>query len=90
MPEAAGRYAFDMVSLFPKDTYKGRRNGLRRDLAEAIAKLKPRFVRFPGGCVAHGNGIQNIYRWKNTVGPLESRKGMANIWRYHQSVGLGF
>ena len=90
MPEAAGRYAFDMVSLFPKDTYKGRRNGLRRDLAEAIANLKPRFVRFPGGCVAHGNGIQNIYRWKNTVGPLESRKGMANIWRYHQSVGLGF
>lgn len=90
IPAEAGSYAFDMVSLFPKDTYKGRDNGMRRDLAEAIADLKPRFVRFPGGCVAHGNGLQNIYRWKNTIGKLEQRKGMANIWRYHQSMGLGF
>ena len=90
MPAEAGRYALDMVSLFPKDTYKGRRNGLRRDLAEAIADLRPRFVRFPGGCVAHGNGLKNIYRWKNTIGPLESRKGMYNIWNYRQSMGLGF
>ena len=90
MPAEAGRYALDMVSLFPKDTYKGRRNGLRRDLAEAIADLRPRFVRFPGGCVAHGNGLKNIYRWKNTIGPLESRKGIYNIWNYRQSMGLGF
>lgn len=86
----AGRCAFDMVSLFPYDTFKGRKNGMRLDLAEAIADLKPQFVRFPGGCVAHGNGIQNIYQWKNTVGPLEQRKGMRNIWGYRQSMGLGF
>ena len=89
-PADKGSYAFDMVSLFPKNTFKGRENGLRADIAQAIADLKPRFVRFPGGCVAHGNGIENIYRWKNTVGPLEQRVGMRNIWGYRQSMGLGY
>lgn len=89
-PMGKGSYAFDMVSLFPKNTFKGRENGLRADIAQAIADLKPQFVRFPGGCVAHGNGIDNIYRWKNTVGPLQERIGMRNIWGYRQSMGLGY
>jgi len=89
-PMGKGSYALDMVSLFPKNTFKGRENGLRADLAQAIADLKPRFVRFPGGCVAHGNGIDNIYRWKNTIGPLQERIGMRNIWGYRQSMGLGY
>ncbi len=89
-PQAEGTYAIDMVSLFPQDTYKGRKNGLRPDLAQTLADLHPRFVRFPGGCVAHGDGIENIYRWKNTVGPLEARKPMRNLWNYHQSMGLGY
>lgn len=89
-PEEAGTYAFDMVSLFPRNTFHGRKNGLRADLAQAIADLHPRFVRFPGGCVAHGNGIDNIYRWKNSIGPLEARKPMRNLWGYHQSMGLGY
>lgn len=89
-PADKGSYAFDMVSLFPKNTFKGHENGMRNDLAQAIADLKPRFMRFPGGCVAHGNGIQNIYRWKNTVGKLEDRIGMRNIWGYRQSMGLGY
>ena len=86
----AGKLAVDLVSLFPQDTYKGRVNGLRADLAETIADIHPRFVRFPGGCLAHGDGINNIYRWKNTIGPLEARKPQRNIWHYHQSVGLGY
>ena len=69
-PLNAGKMAVDMVSLFPRDTFKGRRNGLRRDLADSIAALCPRFVRFPGGCVAHGDGLGNIYRWKNTIRPV--------------------
>lgn len=85
-----GETAVDMVSLFPQKTYKGRKNGLRADLAETVANLHPRFMRFPGGCVAHGDGIDNIYRWKNTIGPLESRKPMRNLWGYHQSMGLGY
>ena len=83
-------YHLDLVSLFPRDTYKGRRNGMRRDLAEALEALHPRFVRFPGGCVAHGDGLDNLYRWKNTVGPLEARVPNWNIWNYHQTVGLGY
>lgn len=89
-PLNAGKMAVDMVSLFPRDTFKGRRNGLRRDLADSIAALCPRFVRFPGGCVAHGDGLGNIYRWKNTIGPLESRVPQRNIWGYHQTAGLGY
>ena len=90
VPDDGAEYHFDMVSLFPQQTYKGRKNGLRRDLAEALADMKPRFVRFPGGCVAHGDGLDNLYRWKHTVGPLEARVPNWNIWRYHQTVGLGY
>lgn len=89
-PQKAGKYALDMISLFPQKTFKGRKNGLRADLAQTLADLHPRFMRFPGGCVAHGNGIDNIYRWKNSVGPLESRKPMKNLWGYHQTMGLGY
>lgn len=80
----------DMISLFPAKTFKGRENGLRNDLAKTLADLKPTFVRFPGGCVAHGNGVDNIYDWKGSIGPLESRKPLFNIWNYHQSRGLGY
>lgn len=89
-PCAAGTYELDMVSLFPQNTFHGHKNGLRADLAQAIADLHPRFVRFPGGCVAHGNGISNIYDWKGSVGPLESRKPLRNLWGYHQTRGLGY
>ena len=80
----------DMISLFPQDTFKGRKNGLRRDLAETIANLHPKFVRFPGGCMSHGDGLDNIYHWNHTVGPLYDRVPDRNIWRYHQTRGLGF
>lgn len=80
----------DMVSLFPRKTFKGRKNGLREDLAQSIAGLHPRFIRFPGGCVAHGDGIENIYNWKHTIGPLEARTPQRNLWGYHQSMGLGY
>jgi signal transduction histidine kinase/DNA-binding response OmpR family regulator len=80
----------DLFSLFPQKTFKDRKNGLRADLAQAIADLKPRFVRFPGGCLAHGNGIENIYRWKESIGKLEERKPDFNIWGYHQTKGLGY
>ena len=89
-PLSLGRLALDMISLFPQKTFKGRTNGLRADLAQIVADLRPRFVRFPGGCVAHGDGLQNIYRWKATIGPLEARKPQRNLWGYHQSVGLGY
>ncbi|MBQ2208538.1 MAG: alpha-N-arabinofuranosidase [Prevotella sp.] len=80
----------DMVSLMPQDTFKG--HGLRKDLAQALADLHPKFMRFPGGCVVHGggDGFWNTYRWKTTVGPKEQRRGLKNTWGYHQSMGLGY
>jgi len=89
-PAKPGRVELDMISLFSQNTFKGRKNGLRADLARTIADIHPRFVRFPGGCLAHGDGLDNIYRWKNTIGPLETRKPQRNIWNYHQTVGLGY
>lgn len=89
-PASIGKYAFDMVSLFPQKTFKGHKNGLRTDLAQTLADLHPKFVRFPGGCVAHGNGIDNIYDWKGSIGPLEARKPLSNLWGYHQTRGLGY
>ena len=85
-----GELDVDMVSLMPEDTYMG--HGLRKDLAQALADLHPNFMRFPGGCVVHGggDGFWNTYRWKNTIGPREQRKGMKNTWGYHQSMGLGY
>lgn len=90
VPKNTGRYALDMISLFPQKTFRGRKNGLRADLAQTIADLHPRFVRFPGGCLVHGDGIDNIYDWKGSIGALEARKPLPNIWRYHQTRGLGY
>ncbi|MFI0239447.1 alpha-L-arabinofuranosidase C-terminal domain-containing protein [Streptomyces sp. NPDC016845] len=99
---ATGRAAaLDMVSLFPRDTYNGRTNGLRKDLAEKIAALKPGFVRFPGGCLvntgsmegydaASGYQRKRAYQWKDTIGPVEQRATNANFWGYNQSYGLGY
>ena len=80
----------DQLSLMPQDTYKG--HGLRRDLAEALEALHPKFLRFPGGCVVHGggDGFWDTYRWKTTVGPKEQRRPLKNTWGYHQSMGLGY
>ncbi|MFF0093805.1 alpha-L-arabinofuranosidase C-terminal domain-containing protein [Streptomyces canus] len=93
--------ALDMVSLFPRDTYRGEPNGLRKDLAEKIAALQPGFVRFPGGCLVNTGSMedysaasgwqrQRSYQWKDTVGPVEQRATNANFWGYNQSYGLGY
>lgn len=85
-----GQIGLDMISLFPQKTFKNRPNGLRPDLAQVIADLKPKFIRFPGGCLVHGDGLENMYRWKESIGPIEERKAQRNIWRYHQTLGLGY
>ena len=89
-PLTPGTLNLDFISLFPQETFKNRPNGLRKDLAEVIADLHPRFVRFPGGCATHGQGIDNIYHWQATVGDLWERQPDMNIWSYHQTRGIGF
>ncbi|MFP4975501.1 alpha-L-arabinofuranosidase C-terminal domain-containing protein [Paenibacillus sp. CN-4] len=84
-----GTVYLDMVSLFPP-TWKTRENGLRIDLAEKVAEMKPSFLRFPGGCFVEGNTQENAYRWKTTIGPLETRPGHRGYWNYRSSDGLGF
>jgi len=85
-----GGLALDMVSLMPRDMFKGHANGLRRDLAQTIADLHPRFMRFPGGCLVHGTGIHAYYDWKDSIGPVEQRQAQRNSWGYHQTLGLGY
>lgn len=88
------------VSLFPADTWKGHENGLRKDLAQALADIKPGIFRFPGGCIVEGTDLATRYDWKKSVGPVENRPLNENRWQYtfshrfypdyYQSYGLGF
>lgn len=85
-----GTIRFDVVSLFPRHTFKQRPNGLRADLAQVLADLQPAFVRFPGGAIVGGMNLDNRIQWKNSIGPLERRRGTASLWGYWTSNGLGF
>ena len=90
-PTAAGSVWLDVVSLMPRDTWKGRRNGLRADLAEMLNGLGPAFVRFPGGCYVEGNRLANAFRWKPSIGPIADRPGHLNdVWGYRSTDGLGY
>lgn len=100
MFEGQGKVDIDMVSLFPQNTFKNRPNGMRLDLAQKLADLKPGFIRFPGGCIVEGRDLTNRYQWKTTVGNVDDRKLIMNRWNvefknkltpdYFQSYGLGF
>ncbi|WP_026903151.1 alpha-L-arabinofuranosidase C-terminal domain-containing protein [Pedobacter glucosidilyticus] len=96
----AGVIDVDMISLFPSDTWKGRKGGLRADMVQLLADLKPGFVRFPGGCIVEGHDLSTRYQWKKTIGPVEERTLIINRWNnqmanrlapdYYQTFGLGF
>src|SRR5690349_8467388 len=98
--EGNGTIDLDMISLFPGDTWKNRPGGMRADMVQLLADMKPGFIRFPGGCIVEGFDLSNRYRWKNTVGPIEERQLIMNRWNiefphrsapdYFQTFGLGF
>ncbi|MDR7369685.1 alpha-L-arabinofuranosidase C-terminal domain-containing protein [Flavobacterium aquidurense] len=98
--EGSGVIDLDVISLFPEDTWKGRKNGLRSDLVQLLYDLKPGFLRFPGGCIVEGKTLALRYQWKKSIGNVEDRETMINRWNtefdhkpapdYFQSFGLGF
>jgi len=98
--EGKGKIDLDMISLFPADTWKNRPQGLRADMVQLLADMKPGFIRFPGGCIVEGTDLANRYQWKKTIGPIENRQLLMNRWNvefahrpapdYYQSFGLGF
>lgn len=98
--EGSGKIDLDMISLFPEDTWKKRPQGLRADMVNMLAEMKPGFIRFPGGCIVEGTDLANRYQWKNTIGPIEERQMLMNRWNvefahrpapdYYQTFGLGF
>lgn len=95
LTEGTGEVYVDMVSLFPEHTFKNRPNGLRADIAQMIADLKPAFVRFPGGCIVHNGSTDrdardSMYVWKDTIGDIAERPARKNSWGYNQSFGLGY
>ncbi len=95
-----GNLDLEHVSLFPVDTWKGRKNGLRKDLVEALRDIHPGVFRFPGGCIVEGTDLDTRYNWKNSVGPVENRPLNENRWHYtfqhrffpdyFQTYGMGF
>lgn len=98
--KGSGQLDIDMISLFPQDTWKSRKGGLRKDLVQLLADLKPGFVRFPGGCIVEGRTLAERYQWKKTIGKIENRQSLISRWNmefkhrpapdYYQSFGLGF
>lgn len=98
--EGPGVVDLDMISLFPEDTWKGRPGGMRADMIQMLANMKPGFVRFPGGCIVEGFNLDQRYQWKRTLGPVEDRQLIINRWNfefahrptpdYFQTFGLGF
>lgn len=93
--KGTGKLYIDMVSLFPQETFKNRPNGMRKDIAELLSAMKPKFMRFPGGCLVHDGSLNSddrnsLYRWKNTIGDLEKRPPRRNNWGYNQTLGLGY
>ena len=98
--EGNGQIDLDMISLFPSDTWKNRPGGMRADMVQRLADLKPGFIRFPGGCIVEGRDLNNRYQWKKTLGPIEERQLIMNRWNtefahkpapdYFQTFGLGF
>jgi alpha-N-arabinofuranosidase len=98
--EGNGQINLDMISLFPGDTWKGRPQGMRADMIQMLADMKPGFIRFPGGCIVEGIDLENRYQWKKTIGPIEDRQLIMNRWNtefphqnapdYFQTFGLGF
>lgn len=89
-----GSAAFDMISLFPDDTFKGRENGMRKDLGKMLEELEPKFLRFPGGCVIEGYDYETLYNWKNSIGtgpdglPLEFNGGYGDVAARKQGINL--
>ncbi|HSC52955.1 MAG TPA: alpha-L-arabinofuranosidase C-terminal domain-containing protein [Phnomibacter sp.] len=86
--DGKGKLFIDMVSLFPAETWKG--HGLRNDLAIAINNLKPTFLRFPGGCWVEGEDFAHMYKWKETIGNIDARTSLWNIWGYNATHGIGY
>ncbi|MEO7046941.1 MAG: alpha-L-arabinofuranosidase, partial [Ferruginibacter sp.] len=98
--EGNGMIDLDMISLFPSDTWKNRPGGMRADMIQLLADMKPGFVRFPGGCIVEGRDLAGRYQWKKTIGPIDERHLIINRWNtefahrptpdYFQTFGLGF
>lgn len=83
-----GTLDFNLISLFPP-TFKNRKNGLRVDIAQALADMNPHFLRFPGGNMLEGNTNATRWDWKDSLGPLRYRPGFPGVWSYQQTHGLG-
>jgi len=86
----SGRVWLDCVSLFPRETFHRRPNGLRPDLADMLDDMRPSFARFPGGCFVEGDRLANAFRWKHTIGDIAERPGHWNLWQYRSTDGLGY
>lgn len=88
--EPKGTVSADFISLFPRETFMGRKNGLRNDVARMLADMKPGFVRWPGGCIVEGLTMENRVKWKETIGDPASRPGEYNLWGYRSTYGFGY
>ena len=90
-PSGPGRFALDVVSLFPTDTWDNGNSVFRSDIISNLRDFAPDFIRFPGGCIVHGVNEETMYKWKKTIGPAEQRPGQWSKWApYYRTDGIGY
>lgn len=85
-----GTFWLELVSLFPEETWRKKKNGMRSDLVEMLEGLKPKFFRFPGGCVVEGFSFETAFKWKKTIGDIKDRSSHFTLWHYNTTNGIGY
>jgi alpha-N-arabinofuranosidase len=80
-PEIYGHFAEHLGGVVYDGIWVGENSkianigGIRKALVDALQKIKPAVVRWPGGCFA------DSYDWRDGVGPREKRPRHTNFWR---------
>ena len=85
-----GTFWLELVSLFPEETWRKKKNGMRSDLVQMLEGLNPKFFRFPGGCVVEGFSFETAFKWKKTIGDIKDRSSHFTLWHYHTTNGIGY
>lgn len=83
--DGEGTILLDFVTLVSEDSYGyGNENWkyttIRPDLYTALENLSPSYLRFYPNGLSKDGSLDNLYNWKDTIGPVENRKQNESIY----------
>lgn len=79
-PEIYGHFAEHLGGVVYDGIWVGENSkvpnigGIRKALVEALQRIKPSVIRWPGGCFA------DSYNWRDGIGPRNQRPRRTNFW----------